>query len=219
MAHLHKATPAQAPGATDATPEAPSDAELVAAARADIRNVAPLYDRYVTPIFRYCYRNTSDPDLAADLTTVVFTRAIEALGTFRDRTDSGSPTGSTFRAWLYRIAHNAVIDARRRARPTVPLDPTYHHDRFDDDYGPEERAVHADELHRLLAVLDRIPHAQRQIIELRLAGLTAAEIATSLSMSRAAVKSAQTRAYTALRELLAPPGTASASRGAKETTR
>lgn len=161
----------------------------------------------MTPIYRYCYRQTSDPELAADLTTQIFTRAIEALPKFEQRAghrESGSATGSSFRGWLFTIAHHAVIDHRRRVRPSRPLDDT-HRELADDGQGPEERAVLRDELSRLIAVLDRIPDGQRQIIELRLAGLTAAEIATALSMSRAAVKSAQTRAYARLRDLLGPP--------------
>ncbi len=71
--------------------------------------------------------------------------------------------------------------------------------------GPEEWAVHGDELARLIAVLEQLPHQHRQIIELRLAGLTSAEIASTLSLTRAAVKSAQTRAYARLRDLLTQP--------------
>ena len=57
----------------------------------------------------------------------------------------------------------------------------------------------------LIAVLEQLPHQHRQIIELRLAGLTSAEIASTLSLTRAAVKSAQTRAYARLRDLLTQP--------------
>jgi RNA polymerase sigma-70 factor (ECF subfamily) len=183
----------------DRGPDGPSDAALVALARRDPLAFAPLYQRYVAPVYRYCYRQTSDPDVAADLTAQIFTRALEALPRFTIR----DGTGGTFRSWLFAIAHNAVIDARRRHRPVVPLDDS--HDRLaDNERGPEDRAVLRDELHRLIAVLDRIPDSQRQIIELRLAGLTATEIATALGMSRPAVKAAQTRAYARLRALLSP---------------
>jgi len=173
----------------------PGDLALVTAALADPRAFAPLYRRYAEPVYRYCYRRVSDPDLAADLTASIFTRAIERLPTFRrDGAD-------TFRAWLFAIARNAVIDTYRRGRSegALPVDSP------DDDPGPETLAVHRDELDRLLAVLHRIPEQHRQIIELRLAGLTAAEIASMLGLTRAAVKSAQTRAYSRLRELLSEP--------------
>jgi len=181
----------------------PSDAALVLAAQRDPLAFAPLYQRYVTPIHRYCYRQTSDPDVAADLTAQIFTRALEALPRFRLAT-TGDPSGTTFRSWLFAIAHNAIIDHRRRAHPTdTPLTATT--ELRDPDVGPEDRAVHRDELARLIAVLDQLPPQHRQIVELRLAGLTTAEVADAIGTSRAAIKSAQTRAYSRLRALLAPP--------------
>ncbi len=175
----------------------PGDGALIAEAIADPRAFAPLYHRYVTPVYRYCYRRVSDPDLAADLTATIFTRALEALPKFQVR-ESG---GSTFRSWLFAIAYNVVVDSHRRCRPTgqMPDDPPDHHP------DPEDLAVHGDELSRLIAALEQLPHQHRQIIELRLAGLTSAEIANTLSLTRASVKSAQTRAYARLRDLLSHP--------------
>lgn len=233
MAH-HRGSPGAHPAdaAYPTRPDAPApdltplaDADLVTAAIRDPRAFAPLYGRYVTHIYRYCYRQTSDPDLAADLTTQVFTRAIEALPRFEQRFEqhvapndaTTEATHGSFRSWLFTIAHNAVIDHRRRVRPARPLDDA-HRELADDAPGPEERAVLRDELSRLIAMLDRIPDAQRQIIELRLAGLTSAEIATTLSMTRAAVKSAQTRAYARLRVLLQPPAGSPATVNPSNTT-
>jgi RNA polymerase sigma factor (sigma-70 family) len=54
-------------------------------------------------------------------------------------------------------------------------------------------------------VLDHLPDSHRDIIELRLAGLTTNEVADALGLTQSAVKSAQSRAYKRLRELLAPP--------------
>ncbi len=182
----------------------PEDAEArwIAAARVDPRAFAPLYDRYAVPIYRFCYGRVEDPDVANDLTAQIFVRAIERLDRYKPR------PGATFRSWLFAIARNTITDRWRRHRPTAPLDPA-RHTLVDDDPGPEEHAVHGDELSRLLAVLDRLPSTQRDIIELRLAGLTTSEVGDALGMSQAAVKSAQSRAYKHLRELLAPPEGAS----------
>ncbi|MGI8976824.1 MAG: RNA polymerase sigma factor [Thermomicrobiales bacterium] len=116
--------------------------------------------------------------------------------------------GATFRSWLFTIARNTVTDRWRRFRPTRPLDPVAT-TLADQEPGPEERAVHSDELSRLLAVLDQLSDNQRDIIELRLAGLTTTEVGDALGMSRPAVKSAQSRAYKRLRHLLASPEGAS----------
>ena len=181
------------PPRADALPT-PSDLELLARVTSPA-DFAPLYERYVDSIYRYCLRRVSDADLAADLTSSIFTRALERLHQFR-------PTGAgTFRSWLFVIAHNVVVDAYRKQRPTGAM-PT---DQPDHGIGPEELAVHRDEFDRLVGVLDQLPHAQRQIIDLRLAGLTSAEIADVLGITRAAVKSAQTRAYARLRDLLTIP--------------
>lgn len=202
--HDH-ARPSQVDAPSSPAATAPTDAALVSLAQRDPLSFAPLYQRYVTPVYRYCYRETSDPDAASDLTAHIFTKALESLPRFRVRAASSADatTGGTFRSWLFAIAHNAIIDRRRRQRPTVSFDAS--HDReADTDDGPEARAVHQDELGHLIAVLHRLPDTHRTIIELRLAGLTTAEIGETLGMSRAAVKSAQTRAYARLRDLLAP---------------
>lgn len=178
------------------------EAAWIDAARDDPRAFAPLYDRYATPIYRFCYRKVGDPDVANDLTTQIFIRAIERLDRYSHR------DGATFRSWLFTIARNTVTDRWRRFRPTRPLDPVVT-TLADQEPGPEERAVHSDELSRLLAVLDQLSDNQRDIIELRLAGLTTTEVGDALGMSRPAVKSAQSRAYKRLRDLLAPPEGAS----------
>ncbi|MGI8484049.1 MAG: RNA polymerase sigma factor [Thermomicrobiales bacterium] len=187
------------------TPGVPDDLDLLRHAQRDPLAFAPRYQRYATPVYHYCYRQTSDPDAASDLTAHIFTKALEALPRFRPRSASNIPTanGSTFRSWLFSIAHNTIVDWHRRQRPTIPLDDHSHHV-ADPDTGPEALAVHQDELGHLIAALDHIPDTHRTIIELRLAGLTSAEIGETLGMSRAAVKSAQTRAYARLRDLLEP---------------
>jgi RNA polymerase sigma-70 factor (ECF subfamily) len=196
--------PITSTGARDEAADAPGDIELawIEAAKADPRAFAPLYDRYAVPIYRFCFRKVGDPDVANDLTAQIFVRAIERLDRFRPQ------PGATFRSWLFAIARNAIVDGWRRHRPHTPLNLDVHV-LADHDPGPEERAVHGDELDRLLAVLERLPISHRDIIELRLAGLTTTEVADALGMTQSAVKSAQSRAYKRLRDLLSPPEGAS----------
>jgi RNA polymerase sigma-70 factor (ECF subfamily) len=166
------------------------DAELVAAAQRDPAAFAPLYVRYSDAIYRYCARRLGDPEAAADATATVFVRALAALPRFRER---------SFRAWLFRIAHNEVIDAYRRSahRRHAPLDsivglqaasPT-----------PEEVALAGDEWATLTRLLATLPEGQRRVVELRLAGLSGEEIAFALGRSQSAVKMLQFRAVKALR--------------------
>ena len=169
------------------------DAELVAAARRDPAAFAPLYVRYSDAIYRYCARRLGDPEAAADATATVFVRALAALPRFRER---------SFRAWLFRIAHNEVIDAYRRSahRRHAPLDtvaglratsPT-----------PEEVALAGDEWATLTRLLATLPENQRRVVELRLAGLSGEEIAFALGRSQSAVKMLQFRAVKSLRTVV-----------------
>ena len=168
------------------------------AARQHPQYFAPLYERYATSVYRYCYRHTQNVEMSNDLTAQIFVRAIERLEQYQPR------PGATFRSWLFAIARNMVTDSFRRTRTTYPIEP---HQTWlaDPDPGPEDIALHRSELDALLSILHELPERQQSIIQLRLAGLTTNEIADVLRMTQGAVKSAQTRAYVRIRALMAPP--------------
>lgn len=169
----------------------------IADARKHPRYFSPLYERYATQVYWYCYRQTQNVDIANDLTAQIFVRAIERIHQYRPS------SGATFRSWLFAIARNMVTDSFRRSRPTVPIED---HEMWlaDTDPGPEEIAVHRSELDALLDILHKLSERQQSIIQLRLTGLTTNEIADVLDMTQSAVKSEQTRAYTNIRALMAP---------------
>jgi RNA polymerase sigma-70 factor (ECF subfamily) len=187
--------------ATEETGMDPNDdLALVALAQANIVNFAPLYERYAPDIHLYCLRRLRNPEDAADATTMVFTRAISALPRFRP---NPSRPGSTFRAWLFTIARNIVLDQYRRQRPTDSLDqPGHDMELADGQLSPEDFAIHADEARSVTSLLSRLSDRQRAVVELRLAGLRTAEIADSLGMTESAAKSLQVRAYRILRDLV-----------------
>jgi RNA polymerase sigma-70 factor (ECF subfamily) len=180
------------------------DVALVRAAQVDLRAFAPLYERYAPIVYHYCLRRLSHAEVAADATSLVFTRAVAALPRFRP--DPGRE-GSTFRSWLFTIAHNVVVDQHRRHRPTTSLDEPGTIDTIGATLvspyvTPEEHALLQDAADRVHHWLDHLPERQRHIVELRLAGLTGEEIARTLGMSLSAVKSAQFRAYATLRTVI-----------------
>jgi RNA polymerase sigma-70 factor (ECF subfamily) len=164
------------------------DRAIVARARADPRAFAPLYDRYLDAVYRYCYRRLGNREAAEDATSAIFARALAALPNYRD---------GSFRAWLFVIAHNIVIDTHRRRRPEQPLADTF--EPVDREPTPEEAALASDARQSVRALLEVLPVDQRRVLELRLAGLTGAEIARVLNRSVAAVKMLQLRAMTRLR--------------------
>ncbi len=168
----------------------PTDSELVAAARIDPHAFTVLYQRYVNHVHRYCYRRLGSREAAEDATSQVFMKVLAGLPSCRN---------ASFRGWLFAIAHNEVIDRRRRERPSYPLDGVDTlHDRAP---SPEELALAGDDARRVQALLRQLPEHQRQVIELRMAGLTGTEIASALNRSPANVHVTQFRALQRLREL------------------
>jgi len=84
-----------------------NDNQLIADARTDPAAFARLYRRHYDEVFRYCVHRLFERHAAEDVTSAVFLKAVENIGTF-----DGSE--EQFRNWLYRIASNAVNNHLRR---------------------------------------------------------------------------------------------------------
>jgi len=168
-----------------------TEQQQIEAARRDPNAFAPLYATYFDPIYRYCYLRLHHRELAADAASQTFLKALAGIGGFR----SGS-----FKSWLYAIARNVTIDMQRAARPQVEL--THAELVHDHAPTPEEHALRSDEQRRLWHALEQLTEEQREVLELRLAGLTGQEIAGSTHRSLSATKSIQFRALSRLRTIL-----------------
>jgi RNA polymerase sigma-70 factor (ECF subfamily) len=173
--------------------DSPSDAELIAGGERD--HFARLYDRYVASVYRYCRLRIPNTTEAEDATALVFTNAFAAF----------PPGAGSFRAWLFTIAHNVVVNYYRSQnhRAGQPLDLAA--ELADRAPTPEETLLRADEASRLYHALAQLPDDQRRVIELRLAGLTGAEIAETLGRSQPAMRQLQFRAMQRLRQILTDP--------------
>jgi RNA polymerase sigma-70 factor, ECF subfamily len=171
------------------------DARLVALAKIDPRAFAPLYARYFDPVYRYCYRRLGHPEAAADAAAQIFTKVLAALPRYREDAPS-------FRSWLFAIAHNVIADDLRARHPAAPIAAAAHLEAVDPS--PEEVVLTDEARCAVRALLTLLPSDQRQIMELRLAGLTGPEIAAVLGRSLGAVKIAQVRALARLRSRLDP---------------
>lgn len=150
------------------------------------------YREYLDDVYRYCFYRLGTREAAEDATSEIFAKTLKSFDSWRGK-------GSR-RSWLFSIAHNTVVDTHRRKRPLVPLDNLSEIE--DESAGPEAMALDATEQDEVRALLRQLPDTQRQILELRLAGLTGVEIAEVLGRTHASVKIAQVRAYRTLRELL-----------------
>lgn len=105
-----------------------------------------------------------------------------------------------FRAWVFRIARNLVVDERRRAgrRPdTVPTAP----DGLPEASAPSAEPDHLDEVERVEGLLARVTADQREVLLLRVvAGLSVEETAQVLGRRPGAVRALQHRALHTLRQ-------------------
>lgn len=175
-----------------------SDAELITRAqRGEVNAIGRLYDRHRESIFRYLWLRLDDRQLAEDLTGDVFMRMLDALPRYRVQ-------GLPFRAWLYRIAHNLLVDYVRKMnrQVTVPLDAVEEQGTADDPDRAIEQILLSE---RLQVALLHLEPTQSEVVILRfLAGLSLHETALTLGKTEAAIKSLQHRGLSALRRALEP---------------
>lgn len=159
---------------------------------------AALYTRHLDAIYRYIYYRTGDSLDAEDLTEQAFIRAWEALPGYK-------PLGSCFIHWLYRIAHNLVVDHHRRQKQTLNQVELSEEDLPDQAQAAAlDAIVQAEETDSLGAAIARLPEEYQLIITLRfIEGLGHTEIAQLLEKSEGACRGLQHRALSALNKILA----------------
>lgn len=173
-----------------------TERELVALAiRRDHAAFAQLYDRFVDQIFRYIYYKIGSRTDAEDLTAQVFMKAWEAIGNYRW-------TDRPFAAWLYRIAHNLIVDRFRAHHESDPLDEITS---VPESGASVEEVVEGKLTGEALRVaIRRLTPDQQQVIMLRmLEGYDTAEVAAIMGKQEGAVRTLQHRALAALRLILA----------------
>ncbi|WP_100447596.1 sigma-70 family RNA polymerase sigma factor [Glycomyces xiaoerkulensis] len=176
-------------------------AALVARAQAgDAGAFGDIYDRYSETVYRYIYFRVNNAQLAEDLASETFLRALRRISSF-------SWQGRAFGAWLVTIARNLVVDhfksGRYRleiAKPDVlgadspETDPTN---------SPETAALERLTNATLLTAVKKLNPDQQECIVLRfLQGFTVAETARTMDKNEGAVKALQYRAVRTLARLL-----------------
>lgn len=159
---------------------------LIEAAQADPARFVELYERHFHRVYAYAARRAGSRAEAEDITSEVFEQAFTNLRRYEWR-------GVPFVAWLFRIAANALADRWKQAsRDSHDPPPDVPDGRGAEDI--ERRAM-------LVQLVDRLPDAQRQVIEMRFADQKSIrEIAAALGRSEGAVKQLQLRALENLRK-------------------
>lgn len=189
--------------------EAHGERLLVDAARAGEEHaLSELYTLYFPRVYRYILARTGNPYDAEDLAEEVFMRMLEAIERFQWRE-------APFSAWLFRIAHNAVISYRRKDGARGRASPLSDGLALDSQ-GPDELVENRLALNEVMLAAEKLPEAQRQVIALRFAaGLSVAETARAMGKGEGNVKVIQHKAIARLREMMGQPKRAKVYEGKK----
>lgn len=172
----------------------PSSSELIRLAQRGYEEaIGALYDAHCQAVFRYFRARLADEQTAEDLTGEVFRRMLTSLPQYR-------AIDLPFRAWLFRIAHNLLVDHYRREsnHMIVPLEETENASGDEIDLAMVvEQKLTMDHAYRTLSDLEP---SQRDVLALRfLSGLSLKETAIAMGKTEDAVKALQRRGLIALR--------------------
>jgi RNA polymerase sigma-70 factor (ECF subfamily) len=181
--------------------EETSDEQLMLAYRdGDAAAFDTLYDRHKGRLYRYLVRQCGGPAPAEELFQETWMKLIKARSRYTVR--------ARFTTYLFHIAHNLLIDHYRRGNPGLPEsydengapEPADHGGRDE----PERRATTRQATGRLLALIDRLPAAQRETFLMREeGGLSLEEIASATGVGRETAKSRLRYALQSLRQGMA----------------
>lgn len=164
----------------------------------DAEAFAKVYDTFVTPIYRYIFYKVKREDVE-DLVETLFLKAWENVKRYKKRDKSG------FKSWIFRIAHNLVVDHYRVTREHAGLDP-----RLSDtkkEANPLKLANETLNNDRLQEAIKELKPNYQQVIILKfLNELSNEEISGILKKSEGSVRILQFRALKALKQILSDMG-------------
>ena len=172
---------------------AKKESEIISKAQKDIRYFEELYQIYFPKIYSYAYRKTSNKELAEDLTQQTFFQAIRAFNSYHYKENR-------FSAWLYKIAHNLIINEYKKRRMTS-IDNAENLS----NTGENEIMEAVDKsisLEHLKKCLSELPPNYKEVVELKKEGLKNLEIGNILAKTESAIKIAFFRAVKMLRDCL-----------------
>jgi len=166
---------------------------LTQAGQFDTRALAEIYDLYSPRLYRYAMRLLGDSNTAEDCVSETFSRFLKAL-------QAGRGPRDYLQAYLFRTAHNLVVDHYRRhaEHPTEELD-----EDLSTFETAEEAAGRTLRQRRVREALRQLTEDQQQVVALKfLEGWENEEIARALRKPIGAIKSLQHRALAQLQKLL-----------------
>lgn len=173
--------------------------QLLSRAKAwDREALEKIYDRYNTELYAYAMQWMGNPGLAEECVA-------ETFYCFLDVLRRGKGPDRYLRAYLYRTAHNWLVDQHKQ-RPTTNLqDVTENLDTIieSDEPNPLDAALHNSRVAETKAALSKVTADQRQALILRfIEGLSLKEAAAVMERSVGAIKGLQHRGLAAMRRVL-----------------
>ncbi len=157
----------------------------------DVVALSRIYEEFFDRIYRYILIRVRNKEAAEDLAGQTFLRMLERISDFNWK-------GAGFKSWLFRIAHNLVIDLFRN-RQTISFDETVSRA----GGSAEDLAIANETLNEVLESLTLLNENQRQVVLLRLVGgLSCRETAETLALSETNVRALQHRALATVRKQL-----------------
>ena len=169
----------------------PEQELLTQAGQFDTRALAEIYDLYSPRLYRYAMRLLGDDNAAEDCVSETFSRFLKAL-------QAGKGPRDYLQAYLFRMAHNLVVDHYRRETPTEELDDDLPHAETTEDVAENNSRQRC-----VRTALHQLTEDQQQVVALKfLEGWENDEIARALHKPVGAVKSLQHRALAQLQKFL-----------------
>lgn len=169
---------------------------LVRQSRVDARAFGALYDHYFPRVYNYVYFRVQDQATCDDLVSTIFMRALDRLDTYREERGA-------FGVWLFRIAHNAVVDHYRSAARQASLPLEQVESLVSGDPPVEQSLAQKQQTLALLAQVARLSEREQEIIGLKFGGgLTNRKIAALVGLKENNIAVILYRAMRKLRRAL-----------------
>lgn len=162
----------------------------------DSKAFGKLYDLYFDQIYAYVFYKVGHVNEVEDLSEQVFLKALEGIRSFNWR-------GIPFSAWLFRIAHNLVIDRYRRNYKVTKVSIDEAAPIVSEIGDPEKETIDNFHKEEIYIAISELTKDQQQVVILKFfSNLSNAEIAQTLDKPAGAVKSLQHRALKSLGRIL-----------------
>jgi RNA polymerase sigma-70 factor, ECF subfamily len=159
----------------------------------DIEAFGNLYRIYIDQIYRYIYYRVNNRMLAEDITEDVFLKAWKSVKSCKGK-------GQTFLSWLYRIAHNQIVDNFRSSRREgLPLEENY----LSTSISSDSELDSSLKWQEVVRVITTLPPNQEQVMTLKfMEGLSNQEVGAIMGKSEGAIRILQMRALITIRQAM-----------------